>query len=109
MIECWDEKVVFIRCCLASQAEKLRDKMTLGTKCRAELSALAFRTVILETLMDYNNCCEENCLDEEDANTLLESLLLFCKKQCGYNPLTLTNQVIVQPETSTTVGGRIVT
>ena len=108
MIDCWVEKVTFVRCCLASQAEKLRDKMTLGTKCKAELSSLAYRTVILDTLMQYSNCSEDNCLDEADAETLLEQLLEFCKKQCGYNPLTLTNQVIEVPTSSNgATGGRI--
>ena len=69
MIDCWVEKVTFIRCCLASQAEKLRDKMTLGQKCKAELSALAYRTVVLDTLMQYSNCSENNCLDEEDVES----------------------------------------
>ena len=108
MIDCWVEKVTFIRCCLASQAEKLRDKMTLGTKCKAELSSLAYKTVILDTLMDYHNCSENNCLDESDVDFLLEYLLEFCKKQCGYNPLTLTNQVIVEGDSQEIIGGGIV-
>jgi len=106
MIDCYKDKIVFIRCCLATQAEKLRDKISLGKKCNQEFLRLSFYTTILNNLMNYNNCTEDNCLTETQADTLLNKLLYFCKNECGYVS-TLTNQTIPEPQTPESLGGKI--
>ena len=107
MIDCYREKIILIRCCLATQAEKLRDYLSLGKTIEFELLDLGVNNVILKTLMRYDNCSEDNCLTEVQANTLLEKLLYFCKQQCGYTGINLTTKVETIPE-SETLGGRIV-
>jgi hypothetical protein len=94
MIDCYIDKVVFVRCCLATQAEKLRDRLALGKQCSSELLNLGVKNAMLKVLMQYNNCSEDNCLTETQANTILEKLLYFCKKQCGYKGIDITTQPI---------------
>jgi len=94
MIDCYKDKVVFVRCCLATQAEKLRDRLALGKTCSSELLSLGVKNAMLKILMQYDNCSENNCLTETQANLILEKLLYFCKKQCGYKGIDITEQTI---------------
>ena len=53
MIDCYIDKVVFVRCCLATQAEKLRDRLALGKQCSSELLNLGVK----------NEYCKSHAVD----------------------------------------------
>jgi hypothetical protein len=107
MIDCYKDKIVFVRCCLATQAEKLRDRLALGRECTSELLSLGVKNTMLKILMNYNNCVEDNCLSEREANVILEKLLYFCKKQCGYTGIDLVEQQIEEIPNTYIDGGYV--